>query len=186
MPMRKPKYFRPLAVVLLAASITIPVALADDDDRDERAGWAYGKKHSNKYRGENRGNPLQPAQINVKFQKECSACHIAYAPGLLPAASWRRIMAGLDKHFGSDASMDAEDVREITLFLVSNASNRWQAQTTPLRISESAWFRHKHDDHEIDPAVWRNPQVRSPANCGACHPQAEHGHFSERDISIPR
>lgn len=176
------KVFRMIAVALLAISVTMPAAQADDDDRDEK----YGEKYSGKYGGENRGKPLQPAQTNARFQQECSDCHIAYAPGLLPATSWRKMMAGLDQHFGSDASLDAGDNQEITAFLVNNASNRWSASTAPLRISEAAWFKRKHDDHEINPRVWKNPKVKSPANCGACHPQAERGDFSERNIRMPR
>lgn len=175
------KIFRILAVALLAMSVTLPVAQADDDDGDK-----YSKKYSSKYEGENRGKPLQPAQTNARFQQECAACHIAYMPGLLPAESWRKMMSGLGQHFGSDASLDAEDNKEITAFLVSNASNRWSASTAPLRITESGWFKHKHDDHEINPAVWKNPKVKSPANCGACHPRVERGDFNERDIRIPR
>ena len=182
MSIHKQKNFWALAAALLAITVTMPVAQADDDGRDER----YGGRNSEKYGGENRGKPLQPAQTNARFQQECSTCHIAYAPGLLPAESWRKMMAGLDKHFGSDASLDAPDNKEITAFLVNNASNRWSASAAPLRISETAWFKRKHDSHEIDPAVWKNPQVKSPANCAACHPQAERGDFSERNIKIPR
>ena len=175
-----------LAVVLLASGIAIPSAQADDDGRDEKYGGRYGEKYSGKYGGENRGKPLEPAQTNAKFQQECSSCHIAYSPGLLPAESWRKVMVGLDKHFGSDASLDAKDNKEITAFLVNNASNRWSAPTAPLRISEAIWFKRKHDAHEINPAVWKNPQVKSPANCAACHPKAERGDYSERDIRIPK
>jgi len=181
MSIKDQKLFRMLAVALLAISVTMPAAQADDDDRDEK----YGEKYSGKYGGENRGKPLQPAQTNARFQQECSSCHIAYAPGLLPAESWRKMMAGLDKHFGSDASLDAGDNKEITAFLVNNASNRWSAPTAPLRISEAAWFKREHSEREINPAVWKNPQVKSPANCAACHTQAERGDFSERNIRIP-
>lgn len=190
MSIHKQKTFRVLAVALLAMGVTMSAAQADDDDDDERYGGRYGEKygerHGGKYGGENRGRSLQPAQTNAKFQQECSTCHIAYAPGLLPAESWRKVMAGLDKHFGSDASLDEQDSKEITIFLVNNASNRWSAPTAPLRISETAWFKRKHDDHEINPRVWKNPQVKSPANCAACHPRAERGDFNEHDIRIPR
>ena len=175
------KNFRMLAVALLATGVTISAAQADDD-RNER----YGGRSGEKYGGENRGKPVQPAQTNAKFQQECASCHIAYAPGLLPAESWRKMMVGLDKHFGSDASLDAQDSKEITAFLVNNASNRWSASTAPLRITETAWFKRKHDGHEINPAVWKNPLVKSPANCAACHPQAERGDFSERNIKMPK
>ena len=185
MSKHKQKNFRMLAVALLAMGVTMSAAQADDD-RDERYGGRAGEKSAGKYGGENRGKSLQPAQTNAKFQKECSDCHIAYAPGLLPAESWRKVMAGLDKHFGTDASLDAQDNKEITAFLVNNASNRWSAPTAPLKITETAWFKRKHDAREINPAVWKNPLVKSPANCAACHPQAERGDFSERNIKMPK
>ena len=64
-----------------------------------------------------------PARVPVlrKYQQECAACHMAYPPGLLPAASWQRLMGSLDKHFGTDASLDAASVREISGWLKSNA-----------------------------------------------------------------
>ena len=135
---------------------------------------------------ENRGKPLQPMQINTKWQQECSTCHIAYAPGLLPAESWRKIMADLNKHFGSDASLTAEENTEIADFLVKNASNRWSAATAPLRISEAAWFKREHRAKNVPPDAWKNSLVKSPANCQACHTQAERGDFSERNIKIPK
>lgn len=142
--------------------------------------------HENKYGGENRGKPVLPAQANAKWQQECGGCHMAFAPGLLPAESWRKMMAGLDRHFGTDASLTVEENREITAFLVNNASNRWRAAAAPLRITETAWFRSKHDAHEIAPAIWKRPSVKSPANCQACHIAADKGDFSERQIRIPK
>jgi len=104
--------------------------------------------------------PVQPAQTNAKFQQECSTCHIAYAPGLLPAESWRKVMTGLDKHFWFGCLTDQTGEQGNHDFLVSNASNRWNAPTAPLRISETAWFKRKHDSHEISPDVWKNPKVK--------------------------
>jgi len=175
------KFFRTLAVALLAVGVTMSAAQADDDHDEEK-----GERRSSKYGGENRDKHAQPLQTNAKFQQECSTCHIAYAPRLLPAESWRKVMAGLDKHFGSDASITPQENKEITDFLVSNASNRWNAPTAPLRISETAWFKREHDSHEISPEVWKNPKVKSPANCAACHPDAERGDFNEHGIKIPK
>jgi len=139
-----------------------------------------------KYGGENRGRPLQPAQVNAKWQQECASCHIAYAPGLLPAASWRKIMSGLDKHFGDDATLSAQENQEISAFLVNNASNRWSANTAPLRITESQWFKAKHNSREIAPETWKRPSVKSPANCQACHVDAARADFNEHRIKIPK
>lgn len=163
--------FHRLAFSLLAIVITIPAAHAEDDDDDHY---------------ERRSKSPVAAQTNAKFQQECSACHIAYAPRLLPAESWRKVMSGLDKHFGSDASLDAKDNKEITNFLVKNSSSRGSASGAPLRITESTWFKRQHDAHEINPAVWKRPSVKSPANCGACHPRADRGNFNEHEIEIPR
>lgn len=170
---------RGLFVALLAMSVTMSAARAEDDDE------GHGDRAGGKYGGENRGKTMQVAQMNTKFNQECSDCHIPYSPGLLPAESWRKIMSGLDKHFGSDASLAAQDNKEITAYLVSNASNRWSAPTAPLRITETAWFKRKHDNREISPAVWKNPKVKSPSNCAACHIRAERGDFNEHDINIP-
>ena len=40
------------------------------------------------------------------YTQECGSCHLAFPSNLLPKASWQRVMNGLDKHYGSDASLD--------------------------------------------------------------------------------
>lgn len=175
-----------LAAALLAFMSTISVAYAYADDDGDEGYRQYSEGRGGNYGGEHGGGSLMPAQLNAKFKQECTSCHIAYSPGLLPAESWRKIMAGLDKHFGSDASLDIKDNKEITDFLVSNASSRWNGPGTPLRITETAWFKREHDGEEISPSVWKSPQVKSPSNCGACHTQAEQGDFGEGNIKVPR
>lgn len=141
---------------------------------------------SAKYNGEDRGRPNLPSQVNAKWQAECSGCHMAFPPGLLPAASWKKIMSGLDKHFGTDASLSPADSAEITDFLVKNPSNRWTSNAAPLRITDAQWFKAKHMSGEINPAVWKRESVKSPANCVACHSGADKGVFDEHGIKIPK
>jgi len=123
---------------------------------------------------------------NAKWNAECGTCHVAYPPQLLPAPTWRRVMSGLDKHFGTDASLDAGTAAEIGAFLEQNAAsgNRARAGGDTLRITESAWFRREHD--EVPAATWKNPAVKTPANCAACHTAAEQGDYRERNIRMPR
>ena len=128
---------------------------------------------------------LQPAQVNVKWQQECSSCHIPYAPGLLPAESWRRVMAGLDKHFGTDASLTPAESAEIADFLVRNGSNRWSGAATPLRITETSGFLRKHRGDEVPAGAFKRASVKSAANCQACHSGAAKGDFNERSVRIP-
>lgn len=139
-----------------------------------------------KYNGEDRGRPVMPGQSNAKWATECASCHMAYPPGLLPAASWKKIMSGLDKHFGTDASLAAADNKDITDYLVKYSSNRWTASTAPMRMTESEWFKSKHNSGEINPAVWKRESVKSASNCSACHSGADKGDFNERNIRIPR
>ena len=139
-----------------------------------------------KYDGEDRGKPVMPSTANAKFVQECAGCHMAFPPGLLPAASWTKMMMGLDKHFDVDASVTPAEATEITNFLVKNASNRWTATTAPLRITDSVWFKTKHSSREVAPAVWKRASIKSASNCMACHTGAEKGDFNEHNIRIPK
>ncbi|TXT28614.1 MAG: hypothetical protein FD131_3001 [Rhodocyclaceae bacterium] len=125
-----------------------------------------------------------PANTPASFTSECSSCHIAYQPALLQANDWRKLMAGLSDHFGSDATVDRKTEQEITAFLERNSGNasRLGNAGNPPRITQTARFIRKHD--EIPAKYWRDPRVKSKANCEACHPGAAKGSYSEHDISI--
>ncbi|MEZ5562416.1 MAG: diheme cytochrome c [Gammaproteobacteria bacterium] len=128
----------------------------------------------------------KPAPTNPVWQEECGSCHIAYPARFLPAESWRSMMATLDQHFGTDASVDPGTAATIETFLVQNAkrskSSR-NAEGSTLRITGTKWFRSEHD--EVPAAKWKSPAIGSAANCGACHPGADQGSFRERDIKVP-
>lgn len=125
--------------------------------------------------------PLLPA-----YQQECAACHIAYPPGMLPAASWKRLMGNLQNHYGTDASIDAATVKQLSVWLNTHAGTYKRVSAPPPddRITRSAWFIREHD--EVPAATWKRPAVKSAANCAACHTQADQGDFRERNIRIPR
>lgn len=119
------------------------------------------------------------------WKEECGSCHIAYPPRLLPASSWRQLMSGLDKHFGSDASLDPQTAKHIAGFLEQHAGReRASRMSSTLRITDTRWFRHEHD--EVRASVWKSPKVGSASNCEACHVNAAKGRFNEHDIRIPR
>ena len=130
------------------------------------------------------GRPMPP--LLPKYQQECAACHMAFPPGALPAASWQRVMQNLPRHYGTDASLDAASVQEISTWLTANAGTWKRVGTAPPddRITRSEWFIRKH--HEVTGATWKLPAVKSPANCAACHRGAEQGDFDEDRVRIPR
>lgn len=124
--------------------------------------------------------------ILPQYKQECAACHVAYPPGMLPAASWQRIMGNLQHHFGTDASLDAKTSSQIGAWLTANADTYRRARAEPPqdRITRSAWFIREHD--EIPASVWKRPAVKSASNCSACHTQADQGDFNEHNVRIPR
>lgn len=129
---------------------------------------------------------VQPLPLLPKYQQECAACHIAYPPELLPAASWQRLLANLPRHFGTDASLDPATTKQIASWLASHAGTDRRATATPPddRITRSSWFLRQHD--EVPAATWKLPAVKSAANCIACHTQSDQGDFNERHVRIPR
>lgn len=102
------------------------------------------------------------------YSAECGSCHVAYPPQLLSAPAWRQLMTGLDKHFGSDASLEPALAKEIGQFLAEHAGRR---AGTALRITETRWFLKEHRK-EI-------PAGKNPADCAACHRGAEKGIYED-------
>ena len=141
------------------------------------------------------GSQMSPVS-NLKWKAECSSCHMLYHPGLLPSRSWEKMMTGLDKHFGENASLDTVTRDEIARFLVLNSADKQNnrrssrinqsipANSAPLRISETSYFLSKHD--ELSASTFKRKSIGSASNCISCHQGAEKGNFSESQIKIPR
>jgi nitrate/TMAO reductase-like tetraheme cytochrome c subunit len=124
------------------------------------------------------------APADPGYAAECGSCHLPYPPRLLSAASWGRVMQGLDKHFGSDASVDAESFARIERYLREHAGPERKFGTSALRITETEWFRREHK--EVPAGTWKSSAVKSAANCGACHVAADKGDYGERSVRVPR
>ena len=126
-----------------------------------------------------------PANTPASYKAECTSCHMAFQPALLTANDWRKTMNGLKDHFGTDATVDMPKQQEITSFLERNAGdvNKLGSAGDPPRITQTARFIRKH--REIPAKYWKDPRIKSAANCEACHRGAVQGNYSEHDILIP-
>lgn len=174
-------------LVLVGGMVGASVLLADDDEDED---------HEHRERHSKASLVASSVPGAAPWKAECDSCHLAYPPGLLPERSWRKMMSELDRHFGESATVEPAVNAKITAFLVANAADRAgggrpskiarsiSPKETPLRITETTYFRRKHD--ELDPAVFRREKVGGPANCGACHPGAEEGDFDDDRVKIPR
>ncbi len=122
-------------------------------------------------------------------KEECGSCHLAFPPSMLPARSWQRMMGELNRHFGDNASVDAATREKITRYLVANAGDaggqRYGGKllkgvpggATPQRITELPRWVREH--REVPDWEWRHKEVRTKANCVACHTAAEQGYYEE-------
>ncbi len=135
------------------------------------------------------GNHFYAPVTDPVVQEECGGCHLAFAPSMLPADSWQRMMGDLQNHFGDDTSVDADTAARITNYLVANAADTGGRRyshsllrgvtpgSAPLRITElPKWIR---EHREIPDWEWRHKDVRTKANCAACHAGAADGYYDE-------
>ena len=129
---------------------------------------------------------LMPVNAPTIYQQECGSCHMPYPPALLPKASWVEIMNGVQKHFGTDASLSQQEMMQIASWLNSHAGTYKRVKETPPdnRITKSDWFVKKH--RKINSKEFLSPAIKSPSNCNACHKNAEQGNFDDDEVRIPK
>ncbi len=129
---------------------------------------------------------VMPTKVPEKVKSECASCHMVYPPAFLPKESWIMIMSGLEKHYGTDASLDAQSIKEISQWLKQNAGTYKRVSSAPPnnRITESTWFIKKH--RRISDSTWKHLKVKSQSNCMACHTSADKGNYDDDDVRVPK
>jgi len=193
----------------LVGAVSIELGFADKDesalDNQGRRGGHRGRE-GGRERGEpfpgNRGrggegSALFPAITNQAYKQECSTCHFAYQPGLLPARSWQTLAKNTDNHFGEEIVLKSNTRSEIVDYLVANSadtatSNVWSrmimaslnADQTPERITEVPFIQERH--RKIGLAVFKKKTVESFSNCDACHTTAAEGDYGEDSVRFRR
>ena len=133
------------------------------------------------------GGRYFPPVTDAVVKAECSSCHLAFAPSMLPASSWSRMMGDLKNHFGDDASVDADTTAAITRYLVDHAGDArgqpgkllrgLRPGDAPLRITELPKWVREH--RKVPDWEWKHKEVRTRANCTACHVDAAKGYYDE-------
>jgi mono/diheme cytochrome c family protein len=118
------------------------------------------------------------ADGRASYATECSACHLAYPPQLMPARSWRKLLAHLSSHFGEDASLSDKKTASILAYLEANAADRpgsprfamrgLSSQQTPERITDMPFWRRIHSGLLVR-GIGSGPGIRAAANCLRCH-----------------
>jgi Dihaem cytochrome c len=130
-----------------------------------------------------------PVGAEKETLKECSSCHMAYPPEMLPMRSWRKIVGDLANHFGESAALPEPARADIEAYLMANAGDTpgapdgpvfvsdIPADVTPLRVTDTPYWNRLHG--EIPASDFASSQVKSKANCVACHIMADQGQYGE-------
>ncbi len=172
-------------LILLAGLLCLPYAAQAEEQYSD---WLLSISRQKEF------NPV----ANATYQEECGSCHFAYWPGMLPSQSWKKLLdaKALEDHFGENAELEADTLKEIRDFALENAADksyykraRKIAKATengeaPLRITEIRYIKRKH--HEIpEKMVKGNKDVKSLSYCDKCHTEAKKGVFDKDTVRIP-
>ena len=142
------------------------------------------------------GVSLAQAQVSAPipaftpYTQQCTVCHNAYPPGMLPAVAWHKLIEDMPAHFGGSVMVNVVTQNEISDWLQQNAGTFAPAagQDPPQhRISQSDWWQNIHRNSKKIPATfWKKPMRVSAANCSACHAQAVVGEFNSKTAKAPK
>lgn len=134
---------------------------------------------------------------NQAWNDECSSCHYAYPPGLLPEGSWKNLFtpAALEKHFGENIEMKDALRQKLLSYALENAADHAVAKRsrkimaslggqTPDRISETPYIKRKHQEIPRK-LIQDNPQVKALSQCDTCHTDAKTGNLDDDTVVIP-
>ena len=100
-------------------------------------------------------------------------------------------MNDLENHFGDDASIDDKTNKEILAFLVKNSAETSTMEASwnflnsinnkdIIAISKTDFWKERHK--EIPKNLFKNNQIKSEANCKACHSDIENGLIEDENI----
>jgi mono/diheme cytochrome c family protein len=169
------------------------LVMADRDERDKDEGWGEGlfSRWSKPDAG------MKHTQYSELYRDECGSCHFPFQPVFLPADAWQTMMLNLGDHFGENAELSQQDHANLLSYLISNSADRvnreipnkvmWSLRYTPSpeRITETAFFRHEHDEIPSSVMNKQNGDKLSFSNCDSCHKRAMQGSYDEHEIDIP-
>ena len=135
-----------------------------------------------------RGGAACVQAASAPYKENCGACHMAYPAALLPEASWRNILGGLDDHFGAGVSLEADGRAQVEAYLFPNAADRGGTRLgarimaclgsqAPDRISTLPFLQRVH--RKAGAAVSSGQDGGGFKDCTGCHADAEQGGFGK-------
>ena len=178
------KWLRTIFLLISCIVMLVTYSFADEKHTKERK----GNNHHNQESDEN-GDKRLPSSQNQTYLNFCGSCHFAYQPGLLPKASWEKMIS--EGHFGT---LDEQKRKQIMDYLKTNSAENNTSKISkkilasagtnkPTKITDIPYIRKKHD--EISPDVFKRKTIGSRSNCIACHMKAKDGNYEDDFVKIP-
>ena len=105
------------------------------------------------------------------------------------------MMQDLENHFGDDASIDEKTNLSILAFLKANSAESstheaafkllksLKGNDSTIAITQTPYWKNRHKD--VDEEVFLSQDVKSKANCSACHQNIEYGLIENSLIKVP-
>jgi hypothetical protein len=120
-------------------------------------------------------------------KKECGSCHTVF-PAVSSETFWQNNRD--TRPLRENASLGEAEQKAVLDFLLSHAADSPNAgregrkfgtsipqADTPLRITETPRWVKEH--REVKAEKWKDPNVKSKANCLGCHKGAEQGVYED-------
>ncbi len=112
-------------------------------------------------------------QLGQKLYLEnCSGCHIAIPPSVLPTQTWKNLLED-EQHYGARLKLLVDPPRILVWRYLSTFSRpHKQEERTPYRVNKSRFFYALHPQVKLQRPV-------QLVNCLSCHPSAREYNFRQ-------
>ncbi|MBD6614606.1 cytochrome C [Komarekiella sp. 'clone 1'] len=116
---------------------------------------------------------IVPAQYQLGQQlylENCSTCHLALPPAVLPTQTWKNLLQD-SQHYGAQLQPLVDPPRVLVWKYLSTFSRtQLKDEETPYRVNNSRYFRALHPKVNL-------PRPVQIGSCVSCHPSASEFNF---------
>ncbi|MBO3460900.1 cytochrome C [Aetokthonos hydrillicola Thurmond2011] len=114
-----------------------------------------------------------PAQYKLGqdlYLENCSSCHIALPPAVLPTQTWKNLLED-SQHYGVQLKPLIDPPRALVWrYLVNFSRTQLKEDGTPYRVNDSRYFKALHPKVKL-------PRPVQIGSCVSCHPSAAQFNF---------
>jgi hypothetical protein len=114
-----------------------------------------------------------PAQYKLGqelYLENCSSCHIALPPAVLPTQTWKNLLED-SQHYGVQLQPLVDPPRILVWkYLQTFSRSQRKDEETPYRVNNSRYFKALHPKVNL-------PRPMQISSCVSCHPSASDYNF---------